>query len=186
VLAGLIRKIHRGEAGFTLIELMIVILVILILAAILVPQFSLARERARKASCVSNQRNLETAVAMWSTDNPNVAYIQGKFSASTPGWAALTGGGNPQYTLPGAFFEPDDPAGGSGGPNSTGQDYFLSAGGATGGSAPSYGHAACQYANNINASGCTPGDPWVNCYSGAGTAPATAGLNHERGAGASP
>ncbi len=69
VLVKAIQKIQRGEAGFTLIELMIVILVILILAAILVPQFGLARERARKASCVSNQRNIETSVAMWATDN---------------------------------------------------------------------------------------------------------------------
>ena len=183
VLARLIRQIHRGEAGFTLIELMIVILVILILAAILVPQFSLARERARKASCVSNQRNLETAVAMWSTDNPNVAYTQGVFSAAVPSYANLTGSGNPQYTLPGAFYEPDDPKGGSGGANSTGQDYFLSGGGATGGSAPSYGHVACAYTADVNASGCTPGDPWVNCYNGGGGG---TGLNHERGAGASP
>ena len=69
MLRRLIQMLKQRESGFTLIELMIVILVILILAAILVPQFGLAQERARKAKCVSNQRNLETAVAMWSTDN---------------------------------------------------------------------------------------------------------------------
>ncbi|HLY24065.1 MAG TPA: type II secretion system protein, partial [bacterium] len=71
MLRKLLSKMQRDERGFTLIELMIVILVILVLAAILLPQFGLARERARKASCVSNQRNLETSVAMWQTDNPS-------------------------------------------------------------------------------------------------------------------
>jgi len=77
------RRIRGQEAGFTLIELMIVILVILILAAILIPQFGIARERARKASCVSNQRNVETAVAMWQTDNPSTTYTQGEMSATS-------------------------------------------------------------------------------------------------------
>src|SRR5690242_21953891 len=111
VFRGSWRKRVRDERGFTLIELMIVILVILVLAAILVPQFGIARERARKASCVSNQRNLETSVAMWATDNPNTTYVGGLFSAATPSYTALTG--SPVYSLPGAFTEPD--AGGPGG-----------------------------------------------------------------------
>jgi len=179
VLARLIRKIHRGEAGFTLIELMIVILVILILAAILVPQFGLARERARKASCVSNQRNIETSVAMWATDNPSTAYVQGVMTAgtSTPNYATLTG--TPQYTLVGAFQEPDDPVAG----NNNGTDYYLSAGGApVNPAAPSYGHAACAYAADVGTA-CGNGDPWINCYEGKGGG---AGLNHTRGGSASP
>ena len=185
MLRSMIRRFHAEQSGFTLIELMIVILVILILAAILIPQFGIARERARKASCVSNQRNLETAVAMWATDNPSTAYTGGKFSASVPSFANLTGA--PTYAVVGTFFEPDDPAGGSGGANSTGQDYYLSQGSATGGvangAAPSYGHVACNWAADVNAAGCTPGDPWVNCYQGTGGG---TGLNHERGGAASP
>jgi prepilin-type N-terminal cleavage/methylation domain-containing protein len=173
MLAGMIRRVHSREAGFTLIELMIVILVILILAAILVPQFGLARERARKASCVSNQRNLETAVAMWATDNPTVAYTGGNFTASVPSYAQLTG--TPQYTLVGAFIEPDDPVAG----NQNGTDYYLSMGAAAAPgnpAAPSYGHAAC-------AADETP-DPWVNNYDGA--AGNVVGISHTRGAAASP
>ncbi len=177
MLARLIRQIHRGEAGFTLIELMIVILVILILAAILVPQFGLARERARKASCVSNQRNIETSIAMWATDNPATAYTQGVMTASVPSYAQLTGA--PQYTLVGAFQEPDDPAAG----NNNGTDYYLSAGGApVNSAAPSYGHVACAYAADVGTV-CGNGDPWINCYNGKGAGP---GLNHTRGGSASP
>ncbi|HEX4840783.1 MAG TPA: type II secretion system protein [bacterium] len=177
MLARLIRRIHGREAGFTLIELMIVILVILILAAILVPQFGLARERARKAACVSNQRNLETAVAMWSTDNPNTAYAGGTFDVATPSFGVLTGSGAPQYTLTGAFIEPD-----AGGASPTGSNYYLSngiAGGAQASAnqaAPTYGHVACAY------DGVT--DPWVNNYDTANAAQPT--INHTRGAAASP
>ena len=181
----LVHRQPKDEAGFTLIELMIVILVILILAAILIPQFGVARERARKSSCVSNQRNLETAIAMWATDNPQPTYTGGTLSASFPGYASLVG--PPAYTTVTNFYEPDDPAGGGGGANSTGQDYYLSQGSATGGvangAAPSYGHVACNWTADVNPSGCTPGDPWVNCYNGTGGG---TGLSHERGGAASP
>ena len=174
----LMHKVHRKSTGFTLIELMIVILVILILAAILVPQFSMARERARKASCISNQRNLETSVAMWATDNPFPVYVAGNFTASAPSYAQLTSG-TPQYTLANAFIEPDDPNVA----NQMGQDYYLSAGGApVNPSAPSYGHVACMYAQDLGTA-CGNGDPWVNCYNGKG--PGT-GLSHTRGGSASP
>ena len=54
--------------GFTLIELLMVIAIIAILAAILLPVFALAREAARKASCVSNLKQLGNAVQMYSQD----------------------------------------------------------------------------------------------------------------------
>ncbi len=54
--------------GFTLIELLVVIAIIAILAAILFPVFSQAREKARQASCTSNVRNLAMALAQYNTD----------------------------------------------------------------------------------------------------------------------
>jgi prepilin-type N-terminal cleavage/methylation domain-containing protein/prepilin-type processing-associated H-X9-DG protein len=55
--------------AFTLIELLVVIAIIAILAAILFPVFAQAREAARKASCLSNLRQMSVAVSMYVTDN---------------------------------------------------------------------------------------------------------------------
>lgn len=54
--------------GFTLIELLVVIAIIAILAAILFPVFSKARENARKATCQSNLRQIANAVLMYAQD----------------------------------------------------------------------------------------------------------------------
>ncbi len=54
--------------GFTLIELLVVIAIIAILAAILFPVFARAREKARQSSCLSNTKQLGTAVQMYAQD----------------------------------------------------------------------------------------------------------------------
>jgi len=54
--------------GFTLIELLVVIAIIAILAAILFPVFAQAREKARAITCLSNQKNIGTAILMYSQD----------------------------------------------------------------------------------------------------------------------
>jgi prepilin-type N-terminal cleavage/methylation domain-containing protein len=55
--------------GFTLIELLVVIAIIAILAAILFPVFARAREQARKTACVSNVKQVATAMMMYVSDN---------------------------------------------------------------------------------------------------------------------
>ena len=54
--------------AFTLIELLVVIAIIAILAAILFPVFANAREKAREVSCISNLRQIGTAVRMYVQD----------------------------------------------------------------------------------------------------------------------
>ncbi len=55
--------------AFTLIELLIVIAIIAILAAILMPVFAQAREKARTTSCLSNLKQISNAVLMYAQDN---------------------------------------------------------------------------------------------------------------------
>jgi len=59
---------RRTRTGFTLIELLVVIAIIAILAAILFPVFSRAREKARQTNCLSNTKQLMLAVTMYATD----------------------------------------------------------------------------------------------------------------------
>ncbi len=59
---------RTAQKGFTLIELLVVIAIIAILAAILFPVFAQAREKARQITCLSNMRELGTALAMYTQD----------------------------------------------------------------------------------------------------------------------
>ncbi len=58
----------QKRRAFTLIELLVVIAIIAILAAILFPVFSRAREKARQAACQSNLRQLTLAFLMYAQD----------------------------------------------------------------------------------------------------------------------
>jgi len=60
---------NRKNTGFTLIELLVVIAIIAILAAILFPVFSRARERSRQATCISNQRQISLSLNMYLQDH---------------------------------------------------------------------------------------------------------------------
>lgn len=70
---------------FTLIELLIVIAIIAILAAVLLPALNSGLEKARTASCVGNQKQIYTAMAMYMNDFD--AYLPPPFTGSTRTWA---------------------------------------------------------------------------------------------------
>src|ERR1041385_8371804 len=58
-----------SRRGFTLIELLVVIAVIALLAALLFPVFAAAREKARATSCLSNMKQIGTALQAYLSDS---------------------------------------------------------------------------------------------------------------------
>ena len=61
-------RTKRQGLGFTLVEIMIVILIIGVLMAIAVPAFIQARATARRSSCIHNMKQIETAKEQWAMD----------------------------------------------------------------------------------------------------------------------
>ncbi|MHB0912307.1 MAG: competence type IV pilus major pilin ComGC [Armatimonadota bacterium] len=59
----------RNNKGFTLIEIMIVVLIIGILLAIAVPNFIKARETSRTKACIASLRQIDAAKEQWAMDN---------------------------------------------------------------------------------------------------------------------
>ena len=64
----MLNQSRARASGFTLIELLVVIAIIAILAAILFPVFAQARAKARQTACLSNMRQVGTAILMYSGD----------------------------------------------------------------------------------------------------------------------
>jgi len=75
-----------GRPGFTLVELLVVVAIISILAAILFPAFALVRQKANQTTCASNLKQLGLAVGQYTQDNnelePMSQYMNGTCTES--------------------------------------------------------------------------------------------------------
>lgn len=113
------RRHCRGSAsGFTLVELLVVIVIITITAALLFPVFSQAREKARVSTCQSNLQQLAMAILLYNQDDDEIMPIGFKQAYQIgPLTSSLNGGipesGLSQELLPythssGVFLDLDD------------------------------------------------------------------------------
>lgn len=107
-----IRKMAKHEEGFTLIELMVVILIIGILMAIAIPSFIAVRNRAYAASAKANRATGVKAIELYGTDHSgdytgaNAAALAALETAVTfadagvaPDVVVISGVGTDDYTL---------------------------------------------------------------------------------------
>jgi prepilin-type N-terminal cleavage/methylation domain-containing protein len=92
-----------SKAGFTLVEIMIVVAIIGLLAAIAIPNFVRARATSQKNACINNLRQIDGAKQQWALENHQV-------STAAPGQASLqpylgrgTAGSWPQCPASGSY-----------------------------------------------------------------------------------
>ena len=87
-------KINRNsKKGFTLVEIMIVVAIIGLLAAIAIPNFVKARERAQINSCIANLRQINGAIQQWALEGkkgPGDAVVMGDLVPFLSGGVAPT------------------------------------------------------------------------------------------------
>ena len=90
--------LKMSKRGFTLVEIMIVVAIIGLLAAIAIPNFVRARQKAQAEACIANLRQIEGATQVWAVDT-------GAADTVAPSWNNLV----PNYIR----TQPSCPAGGN-------------------------------------------------------------------------
>ena len=96
-------RILNGERGFTLIELVIIIVVLGILAAVAIPKYQDIADEARESSCKASLGGLRSGVAIW--------YAKEAVKSSTAQWppydSLVASGVVFEHSLPANPFQPN-------------------------------------------------------------------------------
>jgi prepilin-type N-terminal cleavage/methylation domain-containing protein/prepilin-type processing-associated H-X9-DG protein len=80
-------KPSSSQQGFTLIELLVVIAIIAVLAALLLPALSKAKEQGQKIACISNLRQMQLAWQLYADDH--AGWVPRNSGGQSAGWTGL-------------------------------------------------------------------------------------------------
>ena len=105
------RPVRPARQAFTLIELLVVIAIIAILAAMLLPALAAAKEKAQSMQCVSNMKQVVTAIHLYANDNRDGLVYPNWDPPAIVGWLYTpTGVTTPDGTVGvGAKYNPTNP-----------------------------------------------------------------------------
>ena len=95
--------------GFTLVEIMLVVAIIGLLAAVAIPNYVKARNASQASACINNMRQIDNAIQQWALETGQAARATPDSAVVTPyfkgGLMPTCPAGNSTYTFPGDITE---------------------------------------------------------------------------------